>query len=240
VTIVLAAGAARRKLLSMKMRAKLSLIGAATLGAFAAYNFAVRPWMARWGTTDKEVSAAWPGDELTPATSGRATRAITIHAPAEQVWPWVVQIGQDRAGYYSYTFLENLFRAEMRNTYRIVPEWQTRTVGEDFWMAPKHRYGGQARMIVARHEPRRALVLVHPRDAESAIQRGYAPQGSWNFLLYPVDTGTSRLVMRSIAPEHSTARERFVGYTFWEPAHFIMERKMMLNIKSLAENGRPD
>jgi hypothetical protein len=221
----------------MARKNKLVCAGAWITGAVAVYAFAVRPWMIDWGSTEAERKRAWPGDELTPATPYRHLRAITIHVPAERVWPWIVQIGQDRAGFYSYTFLENLLLAEMRNTYRIVPEWQTRRVGEDFWMAPKHRYGGQARMMVARLDAPRALVLVHPQDIESALQRGYAPRGSWNFLLEPVSAQSTRLLMRSIAPEKRAAWESVAWSAFWEPAHFIMERKMMLRIKELAEDG---
>jgi hypothetical protein len=196
--------------------------------------------MVRWGATDDDLRRTWPGDELSPKSPVVATRAVTIQAPTARVWPWIVQIGQDRAGYYSYTWLENLLLADMRNTYRIVPEWQTRYVGGNFWMAPPHRYGGQARMVVARLEPGRALVLVHPQDVVSALQKGYAPNGSWNFLLDAVDENTTRLVMRSIAPEKPSLWSQFAYTTFWEPAHFIMERKMMLTIKALAERAEQE
>jgi hypothetical protein len=219
----------------MDRRAKLLLAAVAPGFGIAAYALLVRPWMFRWGATDAEVARKWPGDDLTPNSSGGCTRAITIQAPPEQVWPWIMQIGQDRAGFYSYTWLENLVGAEMRNTYRLVPEWQTRQVGEDFWMAPKRRYGGQARMVVARMEPARALVLVMPQDARSAIEKGYAPHGCWNFLLEPVGRDATRLIMRSIDAESGPPMGKLGGYAFFEPAHFIMERKMMLRIKALAE-----
>jgi hypothetical protein len=219
----------------VKRRTKLLLAGAAVGCGVTTYALAVRPRMFRWGATDAEVARTWPGDELTPNPSAECTRALTIEAPMEQVWPWIVQIGQDRAGFYSYTWLENLFRAEMRNTYRIVPAWQSRRVGEDLWMAAKHRYGGQARMVVARMEPPRVLVLVMPQDARSAIERGYAPHGSWNFLLQPAGEGSTRLVMRSVDGESGPPWGKMAGYVFFEPAHFIMERKMMLRIKALAE-----
>src|SRR5512146_2147654 len=118
----------------MRMKPKEKLICAGALSAAAAgvYALAVRPWMLDWGATPAEIQRVWPGDELSPRTRYRHLRAITINAPAEQVWPWILQIGQDRAGYYSYTWLENVFRAEMHNTYRLVPEWQERHVGQDF------------------------------------------------------------------------------------------------------------
>ena len=220
---------------SSDRRTALSWAGAITGLALGAYAFGVRPRIRTRGATPWEHFREWPGDELTPQTRGRATRAITIHATPSEIWPWILQIGQDRAGFYSYTFLENLFRAEMRNTYRIVLEWQQRSVGDDFWLAAKHRYGGHARIVVAQLEPERALVLVQPRDAESAIDRGYAPHGSWSFYLQPIDRNSTRLIMRSIAGEHPTMKEKLADLFFWEPAHFIMEWRMMTRIKQLAE-----
>lgn len=216
-------------------KAALSWAGAIAGLAIGAYAFGVRPRIRTWGATPWEHFREWPGDELTPQTKRRATRAITIHATASEIWPWILQIGQDRAGFYSYTFLENLFRARMRNTYRIVPEWQQRRVGDDFWLAPKHRYGGQARIVVARLKPERALVLVQPQDAKSAIDDGYAPHGSWSFHLQPINRNSTRLIMRSVAGEHPTMKEKLADLFFWEPAHFIMERRMMTRIKQLAE-----
>jgi hypothetical protein len=66
------------------------------------YDRILRPWHQHWGTTDHERARSWPGDELVPNACSAATHAITIHAPASQIWPWIVQIGQDRAGFYSY------------------------------------------------------------------------------------------------------------------------------------------
>jgi hypothetical protein len=218
-------------------RLKFLLAVAIPGGAITAYSFLIRPWMLQWGASDAELKTRWPGDDLTPKSSGGCTRAITIQAPPEQVWPWIVQMGQDRAGFYSYTWLENLFRADMRNTYRLVPDWQTRRVGEDFWMAAKHRYGGQGRMVVARLEPARALVLVMPQDARSAIENGYAPHGSWSFMLQPVSGNATRLIMRSVDAESGPPMGKVGGYAFFEPAHFIMERKMMLRIKALSEGS---
>jgi hypothetical protein len=131
---------------------------------------AARPWFLRWGATDEEIGRSWPGDELSPDPVSEATRAITIHAPVEAVWPWLVQIGQDRGGFYSYTWLENLFGAS-------------------------------------------------------------APHGTWALILDPVDERTTRLIVRS----RSGAKEGPVRFLVFDPAHFIMERKMMLGIRRRAE-----
>jgi len=223
----------------MRTVSRFLLNGAAIAGALGLYELVLRPRMFCWGASPEECSRAWPGDEFTPHTRGVCTRAITIRATPEQIWPWIMQIGQDRAGYYSYTWLENLFRAEMSNTLRLVPAWQHRKVGDDLWMAAKHRYGGRARMTVARIDPFRALVNVAYDDRESALNAQSAPHGSWNFLLEPISSGDSscpitRLIMRSILPERMSLAARAASL-FWDPAHFIMERKMMRTIKRLAE-----
>jgi hypothetical protein len=223
----------------MRRTSKILLAGAAAAGVLGFYEFALKSKMFSWGATPEECSCTWPGDELTPHTLGICTRAITIQATPEQIWPWIMQIGQDRAGYYSYTWLENLFRAEMSNTLRLVPAWQHRQVGDDLWMAAKHRYGGRARMTVAQLDPFRAMVNVAYDDRESALNANWAPHGSWNFLLQPISSEASsspitRFIMRSILPEQMGPLARAFSL-FWDPAHFIMERKMMRTIKRLAE-----
>src|SRR3712207_6784619 len=83
----------------------------ATLLAVAAYPTAIRPWHLRWGTTDEEVTRVLPGDDFVPTPTFTSTRAITIHAPPTAVWPWLVQIGNHRAGWYSYDWIERLLGA---------------------------------------------------------------------------------------------------------------------------------
>jgi hypothetical protein len=89
------------------VRAGITLL-AVFVAAGLIYHLALRGWCLRWGTTPAEARATLPGDELFPVYTGEATHAITIQAPPQQVWPWLMQIGQDRSGFYSYTFLENL------------------------------------------------------------------------------------------------------------------------------------
>ena len=208
-------------------------LGTAAAGA-AAYGL-VRPWFLRWGATDEEIRGPWPGDEITPDAICRATRAVTIHAPAGKVWPWVAQIGQDRGGFYSYTWLENLFGARMRNADRILPGKQDRKVGDTVWMTPKERYGGKGCMKIAELEPGRSMVLVPPDDYEKVLRTGRAPGGCWTFILQPLDGRTARLILRSRGAENEAVPARLFGRLVFDPAHFIMERKMMLEIKRLAE-----
>ena len=99
-----------------------------------------------------------------------STRAVTIAAPLETVWSWLVQIGQDRAGFYSYTWLENLFRCAMPRVDRIVPEWQQRTLGDIVWLARRDRYRGEARQKVVRIDRGRVLSLASPSDWGRLVQ----------------------------------------------------------------------
>ena len=85
------------------------------------YHLGLRSWCLRWGTTPAEAYATFPGDNLFPIYTSEATHAITIHASPQQVWPWLMQIGQDRSGFYSYTFLENAFRCDMPKRERLAP-----------------------------------------------------------------------------------------------------------------------
>ncbi|HSK78611.1 MAG TPA: hypothetical protein VLQ45_19305 [Thermoanaerobaculia bacterium] len=199
--------------------------------AVATFGLALRPLFLNWGATDEEIHRFWPGDELSPRPASEATRAITIHAPVDAVWPWIVQIGQDRGGFYSYTWLENLFGARIRNADRILPEHQSRQVGDTVWMTPRERYGGKGCSRVARIEPGRDMVLVTPDDYDSAVTKGIAPNGTWAFLLEPVDERTTRLVVRS----RSGPKADPFRFLVFDPAHFVMERKMMRGIRDRAE-----
>jgi hypothetical protein len=209
----------------------------AGLGGAAVFAYAarVRPWLLNWGARDEEVARVWPGDAYCSASYGQATRAVTIQAPAKDVWAWITQIGQDRGGFYSHTFLENLAGCQMPSVDRIVPEWRLRRIGDLIRMAPPHRYGGKARMMVGWYESERAMVLIMPEDAERVAAGGQAEMGIWSFLLDPIDERTCRFVMRTRSGPHPLYGGRWPNLLFWEPAHFIMERRMMLRIKELAE-----
>ena len=214
----------------------LAVLATGTVLGFA-YDRILRPWHQHWGMTPDELGRAWPGDELVPNASGDATHALTINASASQIWPWIVQIGQDRAGFYSYTPLENLFGCEMRNAGRIVPEWQQRQVGDMVWMTPSRKFNGVGRMEVALLEPNRAMILAPPHDVPPSARPGGGANSTWGFILEPIDEHSTRLVMRGRGERQPLLRDRILGYAFWDPAHFIMERKMMLSIKEHVESA---
>ncbi len=204
----------RNKKLNLKVLTA-ALSGAA---AFAAYAFFIRPWHLRWGPTEEEVLMRLPGDDLVEHPKLNATHAITIEAPVEEVWPWLVQVGQNRGGFYSYTWLENLVGCDMRNADQIVPEWQELNVGDEVWLHPK-----APPLKVLAIEPGRAIVL----------------ENSWTFFLSPIDDHTTRLIIRGRGDFNPDLKNSVLNFILWrgvfEPAHFIMERKMMLGIKERAE-----
>jgi hypothetical protein len=216
----------------MLARGGVPLLGAAA----TAYWFLVRPWHFHWGATAAEVSRRWPGDELVVQPRTRAVRAVTIEAPPSRIWPWIMQVGRDRGGFYSYTLLENLIGADIHNVYRLIPGLPERQPGDTVWMGPEDRFGGQARMVVAKVVRERAMVLVMPGDARRVATDGRVREGVWAFALDPVDENRTRLVMLSLGADAPSRARRVADLLFWEPAHFVMERRMMLTLKRLAES----
>ena len=201
------------------------------------YHLGLRHWCMRWGTTSAEVHATLPGDDLFPAPASQATHAITIHATPQQVWPWLMQIGQDRSGFYSYTFLENVAGADMPKVEHLMPEWKPRAVGETVWFATPKRFSGQGRMIAALVEPQRSFVMVSANDWQSLQAGRRAQEGLWSFTLEPLGDGQTRLIARLRGGTPPTFAARAVGRLFWEPMHFVMERKMLRTIRDLSERG---
>ena len=201
------------------------------------YHLGLRNWCLRWGTTAEEVHATLPGDDLFPVYAGEATHAITIHATPQQIWPWLMQIGQDRSGFYSYTILENLFGSGMPKVERLVREWKPRVPGETVWFANPKRFDGQGRMIAAVVEPDRAFSMVSANDWQSLQVGGRAHEGIWTFTLEPIGNGETRLIARLRGGSPPKLTSRIVGRLFWEPAHFLMEQKMLRTIRDLAEKS---
>jgi hypothetical protein len=206
-----------------RMTRRAAVAGAAA----AAYTGILRPWHQHWGATDAEIQERLPGDEMVPHPEIEATHAITIQAPVAAVWPWLVQVGQNRGGFYSYSWLENLVGCDLQNADRIHPEWQNLKVGDRVWLHPK-----APPLPVIVMEPRRAIVL-----GVAADEKGYASPttGIWGFFLKEVDPNTTRLLCRVRYARKAGLWSWLYNYVLLEPAHFVMERKMMLGIKARAE-----
>lgn len=217
---------------------KRFLVGAAAAGgAFAAvYWFVIRPWHLRWGATDEEVARSLPGDDLVPNAKLNATHAVTIRAAAAEVWPWLVQIGQGRGGFYSYAWIENMMGLDIHNADRIIPEFQHLEVGDTIPLAP----GGFGIPVAALEAEKYLLLHGDSRTDEAATAALNMPAGShlaatWLFYLDEQADGTTRLIERIHIDWGPPALGGLDRYLFWEPGVFLMERKMLLGIKERVE-----
>ena len=212
-------------------RARVGLLG------LIIYDTVVRPWMLRWGASKEERREHLPGDDLHEDVMTHHTRAVTIEAPPKVVWPWLIQIGDRRAGFYSYDWVETwlfpgtVHRVEgRRSATRIHPELQGIKGGDriDTGSIGRLKVGNPVTVL----EPDQALVV-----------------GTWAFVLKRLPGGRTRLLVRErdlgwlrlMAPRRSgllRAAGGLVDYVVGEPLHFVMTRKMMLGLKSRAEASR--
>jgi hypothetical protein len=193
--------------------------------AYATTVVLLRPVLTQWGTSKEERAAALFGDNGLTRAAYRLDHAVTIKAPADSVWQWLVQLGQDRAGFYSYDWLERLVGADVHNVNEIRPQWQARAVGDFVRAAPPSFLGGRLGDVgwrVSALQPGRAMVLKN-----------------WGaFVLLPIDSTTTRFVVRTRGAGDATWATVLLGpinIFVFEPAHFIMQRKMILEIRRLAE-----
>lgn len=204
-------------------------------GVVAGYVKA-RQWFTSWGAEPEEVEATLPGDELVADPTMIVTRAITVDAPPDAVWPWLVQMGQGRAGFYSYDCLENVFGLEIHNADRIEPEWQALAVGDQLRAAPPSA-GPAAGFTVVGIDPGRALVTAvgDPAVVLPQAEDGTLPDGAtWAFVLRPVGDRRTRLIVRLRARYPLPPAGAWVVERLLEPVHFVMERKQLLTIRELA------
>lgn len=142
------------------------------------YVLLIRPWQLRWGATDEEVMRPMPGDELVLDPTFNATRAVTVKARPEQIWPWLVQIGYGRAGWYSYDLIDNFGK---RSSERIIPGLQHIEVGDEVPISP------WISLKVSSFEINRFMVWVSQPDP---------PDDPWTWGLYPIDEDHTRLITR--------------------------------------------
>lgn len=217
---------------------RTALAGAVAYGVYAA---GIRPWKHRWDASPDERETPMPGDELVPTPTTVETRAITINAPPSAVWPWLVQMGHGRAGWYSYDQLDR----HGGGTWQLMPQFEDLQIGA---IVPTHPHGG---FKVAGLEHEHTLVLHLDTGLvreQVATARGTAgattPEGdsavpefsvSWTFVLRPLPNSKTRLIerVRISIPEGRKgvfALQRAAGFGI-----FLMQRKQLLGIKTRAE-----
>jgi hypothetical protein len=199
-------------------------VGIAAAGAVAAvgpaaYVLFFRQWCLTWGARDDEVAAKLAGDELLPDADLVTTRAVTVNAPPEAIWPWLVQMGSGRGGAYTYDWIENLLGLNMHSADEILPRYQDLRVGDELPMGPD-----------------RPGMMVKVLDPPSTLAVQLADQNwVWIFALVP-DGESTRLISRNrIATAALPSVGRLFYTVFMEPGSLVMERKMLLGIKQRAE-----
>ena len=186
----------------------------------ALYWFPIRRWMNQWGATPSDLARVMAGDSLLADPTYTGTTAVTVDARPEHIWPWLVQIGYQRGGLYSYDWLDRLFGyLDRPSATRILPEFQRLAVGDAIPL------GRGPSWPVAAIEPNRALVL----DMRNLGGFDWV----WQFGLYAVDESRTRLVSRSRV-RAQTVWARLFTFAI-EPAGFLMTRRMLLGIKERAE-----
>ncbi len=179
-----------------------------------------RHWHSLWGATNEEVMLTMPGDVLIQKPTFNVTRAITIHAPPEEIWPWIIQIGYGRAGFYSYDLLDNLGKPSAS---RIIPELQQIEVGT--WIPMSRNVTDETAFRMTAFEP----------DSWMLWNKAAS---TWAWKLVPIDNGSTRLIIRLKCQYRWTRPTIVTDLILMEIGDFPMMRKLMLGIKQRAESKR--
>jgi hypothetical protein len=194
--------------------------GATTIAGPVAYLLWFRHRCLTWGARDDEIAARLPGDELLPDAGLVTTRAITVNAPPEAIWPWLAQMGSGRGGAYTYDWIENILGLNMHSAREILPEYQDIKVGD--------------RLPLGTSGPVMRVEIVNP--SRSFAIRTEDLNWAWTFTLRPAGEST-RLISRNLIKTAALGPGGRLFYLlFMEPGSLIMERKMLLGIKDRAES----
>jgi hypothetical protein len=193
-------------------------IVAAVAVVVVAFFGSYRPWHLKWGATPDELAMTMPGDEIVRLPIFNATRVVTVKARPEDIWPWIVQIGFGRAGWYSIDLFDNLGR---HSSERIVPELQRIEIGDLVPLGPGEGSG----MFVKEFVVNRSMLWWTGKDGQT----------TWAWGLYPTVGGATRLVTRVRTPFSWRQPMSAIWLLLSEVADFPMMRKCLLGIKRRAE-----
>jgi hypothetical protein len=200
--------------------------GAVTMGLMIVFSPLLKPWYRKWGATEAETRLPLPGDELVTRSRSGYTAAITIKGTPAQVWPWFVQLGCQRAGWYSYDLLDN---AGKPSADRIIPEYQHLAVGDLVKALPNGSFGFPVAILL----PDQALVL----GGTVGDKTGTYFSGVQAFVMQAIDAEHTRLYFR-LNTDWNPALMNTIAYrVFLEPVSFVMGRKLLMTIKERVERG---
>jgi hypothetical protein len=215
-----------------------SVLAALAIVVCIVFSAVLRFWYNRWGASTDEVLRLLPGDERVRRPRLGYTRAITIRTHPAQIWPWLVQMGQERGGLYSYEPLENIIGCHMKNADVIVPEWQHLHIDDTLRLGPK----GYPLFKIVAVEPGKSVVFAAADLVTEQITEISHPMPeeyvnySWGFYLKPLDDSKTRLIVRARLDYQP---RQFINWLLWrvfmEPINFVMERKTLLGIRTRAE-----
>jgi hypothetical protein len=187
------------------------------------YYFAIRPGLLRWGATPEELVRPLPGDDIVASPSLCATRAVTIAGRPEDIWPWIVQIGYDRAGFYGYDLIENLgSKRGIRSASTVVPELQRLSVGDKVYMSRI------AYLVIQSMTPNRFLVWAGDESPST---------GAFAFGLFPLDEKRTRLIIRTRL-RYRWTDPRIPLDLFTEFGDHVAVPKMLLGVRDRVEGRR--
>lgn len=225
-------------------------VGEGAVGAIGILADLATPFLrgvrSHWGVDRETAERSYPGDKLVPTPLWGWTHGIEIQAPASEVWPWVVQLGQNKGGFYSYQWLENLAGCDVQNADRVHPEWQTLKHGDPFNL---HRAGAPF-SVVAVESGHYFLVhgyvdvrtgQVHPSPPAQGPLPPHHINLTWLFLVEPLspsDPWRSRFISRyRIACSDELSTHLSFGPWIVEPIGFMMDRKMLVGVKERVERS---
>lgn len=180
------------------------------------YIFIIRPWHLKWGATNKEVKLALPGDEIVKKPDFNATRGISISAPPEEVWKWIIQIGSRRAGWYSIDWMDN---AGIKSSDKILPEFQKIETGQFIPFTPDQKNG---------------MWVKDFKQFEHILWIDKAGRATWIWYIYVNDAGETRLITR-LRTKYVWNSPWIIYYLIYDFGDIVMMKKCMKGIKLRAE-----
>jgi len=194
-----------------------------------------------WGMSQENAERSYPGDALVPQPLWQWTHAVEVDAKPAAIWPWIAQLGQEKAGFYSYQLLENILGCEIHNADRIHTEWQTPRAGDELRLHPEMPALTVCDVVPEHHllvaaglDPAMGTAQLVPTDGQTFVRV------SWLFALEALPNGRTRVVSRYRCLCSDDLKTRIMyGPFITEAIGFAMDRRMLIGIRDRVERPRP-